>query len=63
MAVLTGVELAGPFPSGAQDHETGFAGLLSLHGMERRVAGEVRLARSAGRVRVEAEFPLRRGRS
>ena len=57
-AVLIGVELADPFPSGARDHETGFAGLLSLRGMERRVEGAARLVRGAGRVRVEAEFPL-----
>lgn len=57
-AVLTGVELTDPFPSGARDHETPFAGLLSLHGMERRVEGEARLVRRDGRVRVEAEFPL-----
>ena len=57
-AVLTGVELAEPMPSGGRDHETTFAGLLSLHGMERRVEGEARLARSDGGLRVEAEFPL-----
>lgn len=57
-AVLIEVELADPLPSGAGDHETGFAGLLSLHGMERRVEGEARLVRRDGRVRVEAEFPL-----
>lgn len=57
-AVLTAVELAEPFPPGARDHETGFAGLLSLHGMERRVEGEARILRRDGRVRVEAEFPL-----
>lgn len=57
-AVLTAVELAEPVPPGARDHETGFAGLLSLHGTELRVAGEARLARRAGAVRVEAGFPL-----
>ena len=57
-AVLTAVELGEPFPPGARDHETGFAGLLSLHGMERRVEGEARLLRRDGRVRVEAGFPL-----
>ena len=57
-AVLTAVELGEPFPPGAGDHETGFAGLLSLHGVERRVEGDVRLARGDGRVRVKAEFPL-----
>lgn len=57
-AVLTGVELAEPFPPGARAHETGFAGLLSLHGVERRVEGDARLVRRAGSVRVEAEFPL-----
>ena len=57
-AVLTAVELAGPFPPGARDHETGFRGLLSLHGMQGRIEGDVRLARRDGRLRVEAEFPL-----
>ncbi len=57
-AVLTAVELGEPFPPGARDHETGFAGLLSLHGMERWVEGEARLVRRDGRVRVEAGFPL-----
>ena len=57
-AVLTAVELAEPFSSGAPDHETGFRALLSLHGMERHVEGEARLARRDGQVRVEAEFPL-----
>ena len=58
VAVLAAVELAEPFPPGARDHETGFRGLLSLHGMERRIEGDVRLGRRDGRVRVEAEFPL-----
>ena len=57
-AVLSAVELAEPFPPGARSHETGFRGLLSLHGIERRVEGEARLVRRDGRVRVEAEFPL-----
>ena len=57
-AVLTAVELAEPFPPGVRGHETGFAGLLSLHGMERRIEGGARLVRRDGRVRVEAEFPL-----
>ena len=57
-AVLKAIELAEPLPPGVRAHETGFAGLLSLHGMERRVEGEARLARRDGRVRVEAEFPL-----
>ncbi len=60
-AVLTAVELGEPFPPGARDHETGFAGLLSLHGMERWVEGEARLVRRDGRVRVEAGFPLSLG--
>lgn len=57
-AVLTEVEFAAPLPPDARDHETGFRGLLSLHGMERRVEGEARLRRRGGRLRVEAEFPL-----
>jgi len=57
-AVLTAVELAEPFPSGVRGHETGFEGLLSLHGVERRVEGEARLVRREGHLRVEAEFEL-----
>ena len=57
-AVLTTVELAEPFPAEAGDHETGFRGLLSLHGIKRRIEGEARLVRRGGRLRVEAEFPL-----
>ena len=57
-AVLTAVELADAFPPGARELETGFRGLLSLHGMERRIEGEARLGRRDGRVRIEADFPL-----
>lgn len=57
-AVLTAIELAEPFPPGVRDHETGFAALLSLHAVERRVEGEARIMWRDGRVRVEAEFPL-----
>lgn len=57
-AVLTTLELAEPFPAGARELDTGFRGLLSLHGIERQVEGEARLLRRGGRVRVEAEFPL-----
>ncbi len=57
-AVLTAVELGEPFPPGARGHKTRFAGLLSLHGVERRVEGEAELTRREGRLRVEAEFPL-----
>ncbi len=57
-AVLTAVEFAEPFLPGARNHETGFRGLLSLHGMERPIEGDVRLGRRDGRVRVEAGFPL-----
>ena len=57
-AVLTAVELAEPFPSGVRGHETGFEGLLSLHGAERRVEGEARLVRREGHLRVDAEFAL-----
>ena len=57
-AVLTAVELAEPVPPGVRDHESAFRGLLSLHGMERRVEGEARLLRRGGWVRVEAEFAL-----
>ncbi len=57
-AVLTAVELAEPLSPGLRTHETGFRGLLSLHGTERQVEGEARLGRRDGRVRVEAEFPL-----
>jgi len=58
VAVLTAVELVEALPPEARDHETGFRGLLSLHGLERPIEGDVRLGRRDGRVRVEAEFRL-----
>lgn len=57
-AVLSALELGEPLTRGVRDRETGFAGVLSLHGEERRVEGEARLVRRDGRLRVEAEFPL-----
>ena len=58
-AALTGIALAAPFPANAARHDTAFSGTLSLHGVERAVAGEVELSRRDGRIRVQAGFSLR----
>ena len=57
-AALTGIELAVPLPPDAARHETLFSGTLSLHGVERAIAGEAELSRRDGRLRVQAAFSL-----
>lgn len=57
-AALTGVELAVPLPTDAVRHKTPFSGTLSLHGVERDIAGKAELSRRDGRLRVEATFSL-----
>ena len=57
-AVLTRIALAAPFPADAARHETAFSGTLSLHGVERAIAGEAELSRRDGRIRVQAGFSL-----
>ena len=57
-AALTGVELAVPLPPDSARHKTPFSGTLSLHGVERAIAGEAELSRREGRLRVQAEFSL-----
>ena len=57
-AALTGVVLADPLPPDAARHETAFSGTLSLHGVERAVAGEAELRRRNGGMHVEAAFSL-----
>ncbi len=57
-AALTGIELAVPLPPDSARHKTPFSGTLSLHGVERAIAGEAELSRSEGRLRVQAEFSL-----
>ena len=60
-AALTGIELAVPLPTDAARHETPFSGTLSLHGVERTIAGKAELSRRAGRIRVQAAFSLSLG--
>lgn len=57
-AALTGIELAVPLPPDAARHKTPFSGTLSLHGVEKAIAGEAELSRRDGRLRVEAAFSL-----
>ena len=57
-AALTGIELAVPLPPDAARHKTPFSGTLSLHGVERAIAGKAELSRRGGRLRVEAAFSL-----
>lgn len=57
-AVLTGLELVEPLPAGHDAQETEFSGLLSLHGVERRIEGRAELERRDDRLSVEAEFAL-----
>lgn len=57
-AALTGIELAAPLPPDAARHQTPFSGTLSLHGVERAIAGKAELSRRDGRLRVEAAFSL-----
>ena len=57
-AVLTELRLAEALPVGARDHETGFSGTLTLHGVERTIEGAAEIRRGGGEVRVEARFPL-----
>jgi len=57
-AALTGIELDDPLPPDAARHKTPFSGTLSLHGVERAVAGKAELSRRHGRLRVQATFPL-----
>ena len=57
-AALTGIELAVPLPPDATRHKTPFSGTLSLHGVERAIAGKAELRRRDGRLRVQAAFSL-----
>ena len=57
-ADLTGIELAVPLPPDAARHKTSFSGTLSLHGVEKDIAGKAELSRRDGRLRVEATFSL-----
>ena len=57
-AALTGIQLADPLPQDAARHKTPFSGTLSLHGVERAIAGEAELRRRDGRLRVQAAFSL-----
>ncbi len=57
-AVLSGIVLAATPPASNRRHETRFSGTLTLHGVQREVAGEAELRRRNGRMQVEAEFSL-----
>ena len=57
-ALLTDIALAAPLPADAVRHEMEFSGTLSLHGVERAVAGEAEVRRRNGRIRVQAAFSL-----
>ena len=57
-AVLSGIVLDEPPAAGDSRHETAFSGTLTLHGVQRAVAGEAELRRRNGRMQVEAEFAL-----
>ena len=57
-AVLSGIALREPLSDGRGRHETTFAGRLTLHGVEREVAGEAAMERGERRLRVEATLSL-----
>ena len=57
-AALTGIALGDPLRPNAARHATPFSGMLSLHGVERAIAGEAELSRRDGRIRVQAAFSL-----
>ena len=57
-AALTGIQLAVPLPPDAARHKTPFSGTLSLHGVERAIAGDAELRRRDGRLHVQATFSL-----
>ncbi len=57
-AALTGIALAAPLPPDAARHATPFSGTLSLHGVERAIAGEAELRRRDGGIGVQATFSL-----
>ncbi len=57
-AALTGIELAVPLPPDAARHKTPFSGTLSLHGVERAIAGKAELSRRDGQLHVQAAFSL-----
>ena len=57
-AVLSGLVLDDPLPAGASRHETGFSGMLALHGVQRPIEGEAELRQRDGRMQVEATFSI-----
>lgn len=56
-ATLSGIALGGRDPRTAEG-DAAFTATLRLHGVERPVAGEAELTRTAGGVEVVARFPL-----
>ena len=57
-AVLSSIALDDPLPDGGGRQETGFSGMLSLHGVQGEVTGEAELRRRDGRIEVRATFPV-----
>ena len=57
-AALTGIALRDPLPADAARHETPFSATLSLHGVEREIAGDAELSRRDGRISIRAAFSL-----
>ena len=57
-AVLSSIVLDDPLAAGASRHETEFAGMLALHGVQLPVSGEAELRRRDGQMQVEATFSI-----
>ena len=57
-AVLSGIVLGDPPPTGGGRRDTRFSGSLVLHGVQRAIEGEAELLRREGRIQVEAVFRL-----
>ena len=57
-AVLSDIVLDDPPPAAAGRHGTAFTAILSLHGVDRPIAGEAELRRRNTGIRVEATFSV-----
>ena len=57
-AVLSDIALEDSLPAAADRHGTAFTATLSLHGVDRPIAGEVELRQRATSMRVEATFSV-----
>ena len=56
--MLSGIVLDDPPPAAADRHDTAFTATLSLHGVDRPIAGEAELRRRETNMRVEAMFSV-----